>query len=364
MNDQYHIDSHKLVFHPGRVAHWFESHEKWESAKSVYPIYLEVSPIGICNHRCLFCALDFVGYQNVGLNEDIFKKRLSEMAKLGIKSIMFAGEGEPTLWKPLGKILELCSKIGIDTALTTNMVPFNENNTDIILRNCRWIKTSINAGTPETYALIHGTKSSDFERVMANFKRCVTLRRRKHYTCTIGAQLLLLPENAHEVFSLGRQLKSIGIDYFVVKPYSQHPSSITKRYAKVDYASFSSLGEKLETLNSGKFKVIFRRKTMEKLVENEKGYRRCCSTPFFWAYIMADGSVYGCSVFLGDKKFYYGNIHQSSFKNIWEGARRKKSYEFVKNSLDARKCRKNCRMDEINRYLWKLKNPDAHVNFI
>ncbi len=51
-------------------------------------------------------------------------------------------------------------------------------------------------------------------------------------------------------------------------------------------------------------------------------------------------------------------------KDIWESDKRKKSYEYVKNELDIKNCRVNCRMDEVNRYLWNLKNPNEHVNFI
>src|SRR3990170_6601868 len=106
MADIYNIDSQKLSYHPKRVADRIDGYESWEKAKSIYPIYMEVSPIGICNHRCVFCALDYMGYENRSLNKDIFRGRLTEMAGLGVKSIMFAGEGEPTLWKPLPETLD------------------------------------------------------------------------------------------------------------------------------------------------------------------------------------------------------------------------------------------------------------------
>src|SRR3972149_2316558 len=364
MADIYNIDSHKLIYHPDRVDEWLKAHNDWGKAKSVYPIYMEVSPIGICNHRCVFCALDYMGYQTRSLDKDILRERLTEMAKLGVKSIMFAGEGEPTLWKPLPETLDHCTEVGIDTALTTNMVPFTGRNVDAFVRNCSWIKTSINAGTAGTYSRIHQTKAVDFDRVMYNFKMCVEIRKEKGYSCTIGAQMVLLPENAHEAIVLSEKLKSIGVDYLVIKPYSQHLFSITRQYESTDYRSYLELEKQLKSLNGDNFNVVLRIRTMSKLFATARTYQCCHATPFFWGYIMSDGCVYGCSAFLGDDKFNYGNLHEAGFKEIWEGEKRRVNYEYIKKELSVDECRQNCRMDEINRYLWQLRNPSAHANFI
>ena len=81
--DKYRIDSHKLMFHISRV-------NDWHNGKTVYPIYMEVSPAGSCNHRCIYCGLDFMKYRPKFLKAGAFKKRLVEMGKRGVKSIMYA----------------------------------------------------------------------------------------------------------------------------------------------------------------------------------------------------------------------------------------------------------------------------------
>jgi len=364
VSDKFKIDSHKLSQHPQRVADWLSGHDNWETAKSIYPIYVEISPVGACNHRCTFCSVDYIGYQTRYLPYETLLTRLGEMSGLGIKSIMFAGEGEPTLYKKLPEVLDYCSEVGIDTSLTTNMVPFTSKNVDSFVRNCKWIKTSINAGTPDTYASVHQTKSSEFDRVLDNFKMSVEVRNREGYDCTIGGQILLLPENASEVIGLAERLREIGVDYLVVKPYTQSLYGVSRIYSGLRYGDYHSLGESLEKLQTDNFKVVYRRNTMNKLDEASRSYTVCNATPFFWAYIMANGDLYACSAYLQDDRFKVGNVMEHGFQELWEGEVREKIYNFVKNDLDITECRVNCRMDSVNRYLWSLLHPDSHVNFI
>ena len=46
MNDRHRIDSEKMSLHPSRVAAWLEARDDWEKAKNIFPLYVEVSPVG------------------------------------------------------------------------------------------------------------------------------------------------------------------------------------------------------------------------------------------------------------------------------------------------------------------------------
>ena len=365
--DLYHIDSHKLMYHPDRIAQWQAAGDDWEKAKSVYPLYVEIAPAGACNHRCTFCAVDYIGYKVRTLEKDLLVRRVAEMAERGVKSIMYAGEGEPLLHKHIGEIIVQTQKAGIDVALTTNAVVLNEKLVEEALWAMTWIKASVNAGTRETYAAVHQTKADDFERVFLNLAKAVSVKRANRYACTIGVQMVLLPENQHEAVALASRTKEIGADYVVIKPYSQHLMSLTtmaKGYKEFDYSRVFPMENELQALEDDSFRIIFRRRTMEKLLESDRAYSVCQATPFFWAYVMANGDVYGCSAYLEDPRFCYGNLNEQSFAQIWEGESRQKSFLHVRHELNISECRKNCRMDEVNRYLWDLQHPPAHVNFI
>jgi hypothetical protein len=181
----------------------------------------------------------------------------------------------------------------------------------------------------------------------------------------LGAQTLLLPENAHEIETLAKICRDeIGLDYLVVKPYSQHKLSLTHEYEDVDYRQFMELGQQLAALCTNRFEVVFRANTMRKL-KAEVRYPKCYTVPFLWGYIMASGVVSGCSAYLLDPRFEFGDINEAGFQEIWEGERRHQNYDLVMNELNIDECRLNCRMDEANRYLHEvIDTPPAHVNFI
>lgn len=189
------------------------------------------------------------------------------------------------------------------------------------------------------------------------------MRGKNGYSCALGMQIILLPDNYREVVLLAKTAKAIGMDYLVVKPYSQHPFSKTDIFKDIKYNRYLDLPEKLKKLNSKDFNVVFRSHSMKKWDDAERNYKHCLALPF-WAYIDAGGNVWGCSIYLTSSKFCLGNIYKDSFRGIWEAKKHNRLNRWAAGRLNTGKCRVNCRMDEVNRYLWDLTHPPAHVNFI
>ena len=351
--DKYKIDSHKLIYHVPRVYQWLQGED-------IFPIYLEIGLFGGCNHRCIFCAFDFLKYKPHAQDYKCLKKLIKDTAALGVKSILFSGEGEPLLYNRINQIVAFTKKQGIDVALSTNAVLLDRHKAKNMLVNLSWMRVSLNAGTRKGYAKIHQTSKEDFDKVISNLREAVKIKQKNKYNCTIGVQFLLISQNYKEVLFLAKILNNIGVDYLAIKPYTPHPLSNNKTSFII--SRHRDIEEKLRCYSRDDFQIIFRNRSIEKLKE-DKPYEYCLGLPFA-AHISTDGNIYPCNAFVGKKDFIFGNINQESFVRIWRSQRRKNISKIVQTAWDVNKCRKSCRLDEVNRYLWELKNPVTHVNFI
>lgn len=274
---------------------------------------------------------------------------------------MFGGEGEPLLYSPLPEVIEKAKEFGLDIAITTNGVLFDDNKIKTILKNLSWIKFSIDAGTKESYAKVHGCKETDFEKLMENLKFAGIYKKENNLSCKLGAQMLLINDNIDEVEELILKIKDTGIDYLALKPYSQHPDSINQM--AIDLNKYNEiLIELVKKYSNESFKVIYRKQSAEE-IGSERSYDTCFGINFF-ALIDALGNIIPCNIFYEKEDYYYGNINQNTFSEIWKSNKRKDVVNKLYNE-GCTKCRNGCRLNYVNKYLYSLKNKNIeHINFI
>jgi len=346
------LDSHKLYYHCGRVGEFLQKGD-------CYPIYMEVSPVGSCNHRCVFCAYDYIGYPNRKLDKSVFLKFIDEVSEAGLKSMLFAGEGEPLIHPDIGEFITYTKQKGIDVGVFTNGELLDKKLNETILKSLTFIRFSINGGNRETYKSIH--KKDVFDKVIKNLKYCATLKKKYNLDVTIGVQFVLLPENIDSIKELILTIKDTGIDYLSVKPFVLQSES--QHYRQKEFKTdLEKLFKELESYSNETFKVTARVNAFKNY--GKRDYNHCYGCNFITALNSA-GDIASCLPYWDREEFVYGNIYKNSFKEIWHSKKRAEIKNFLENSLDVHKCPPNCRPNAINSFLYELKHPTiGHINFI
>jgi radical SAM protein with 4Fe4S-binding SPASM domain len=355
---QYLMDGHKLHWHLDRVA-------AWQAGEVIAPIYVEISPVSYCNHQCVFCGLDFARGDHLALDADILCRRLEEMGKRGVKSIMLAGEGEPLLHRDLPRIVASAKASGIDVSVTTNGTAGNFELWEKLLPHLSWLRFSMDAGSASVHAKVHRVDERMFDKTIASLRDALSIRNRHGHEATIGVQYLMIQQNLDDIESAIRLYDSMGVDYISFKPYSEHPQMLNKSGLVYTQEMLDRVENAIEYCRpSVSTQLIYRKAAALNYKEGTICFQACHALPF-WGYLSSKGDFYTCSVFLNDERFKVGNIHDETMEAIFWGERRRVSIKYGYGGLQiGNECRLNCRMARINEFLEPLRIRPEHVNFI
>ncbi len=352
----YNFNGHKLAYHPARVAQYLEKGD-------CMPLYAEISLAGSCNHRCLFCAYDFIGHPKRRLETQVMKACIDDMAACGVKSVVLAGEGEPLLHPDIAEIVTYIKSQGVDVGLFTNGQLLGNDLASSILPHLTFVRFSFNGGTAQDYATVHQVKPDVFEGVMENMAGAVEIKKKKKLAVDIGAQYVLIAENQASVYNAAEAVKRAGIDYLALKPFVRQRRE--QRYTAthtLDPNDLEHLFVQAERLGNDRFTVVVRRDGF--LNPGQRRYAHCRGCAFI-TVINSAGDVATCLPYWDKPEFVYGNIYRRSFSDIWKGSRRSALQNHLEKELDAQSCPANCRPHAVNAYLSELCNPSVrHLNFI
>lgn len=352
----YLFDGHKLMYHTDRVSEFIRKGD-------CYPLYMEISPVGNCNHRCIFCAYDFIGHPNRRLSTERLLKLMRELAAVKLRSVLYAGEGEPLLHPDIDRIITYTKKKGIDVGLFTNGYLLYRKRIQAILPSLTFLRFSFNAGTRESYEAVHQVKPETFDAVVDNIAFAAEYKRKKKLAVDIGIQFVLLRENAHTLMKAVTLIKEQGADYFVIKPFvKQSTLQGYKGKALLNDRSLNELFSIVEALSDEKYKVIVRRESFKEY--GKRNYPHCYGTSCI-SVLNSAGDLATCLPYWDKKEFVFGNINTQTFKAVWKSSRRKKIKEYLEKRLDTQKCPPNCRPNAVNEFLWEITHPTVkHVNFV
>ena len=186
------------------------------------------------------------------------------------------------------------------------------------------------AGTPEGYAKImyKGPEYIKvFDNAMSNIRYAVDLKRRKNLDCTLGIQMVLMPEFEDEILPFAKLAVDLGVDYGVIK----HCSDDEQGTLGVDYEKYEPMFENLEQaekLSNEQTKVIVK---WEKI--KDKGipsYSRFYG-PQFLLQISGSGLIAPSGMFFNARysKFHMGNFTEERFLNVFKSNRYQRIMQYL-----------------------------------
>lgn len=361
MTDRYLMDGHKLYWHLDRVSDWIDG-------KRIVPIHIDVGLSKGCNIRCEYCFGVMQGNffkkgAEVYFQREPLLRYVKEAGVAGVKSMAFIGEGEPLLNPNVYEAIIKAKEAGIDTALGTNGILFDTGRMgEEVLEHLSWIRFNISAASEDAYRRIH--RSKDFFTAIEKIKFCVSAKKRKNLNVTVGMQMVLTPSNIDQAVPLARLGKDLGVDYLVIKQCSDSVTNTLGIHNRLDeYWGFEDRLKEAESMSVDDYDVIVKWNKVTN--EGRRNYDSCLGVPFL-LYSSGDGKLYPCGMFFNvhEEEYRMGDLTKQSFTEILESSR---YWEVVKKvqEIDVnRECYSNCRTHCINEFLWMLRHPSAHVNFI
>lgn len=359
------MDGTKTLWHMDRVIEHFDKGER------VAPVHIDMGLSKFCNVNCVFC---FGVYQNPSkeyIKRESLMNMLREAGEVGVRSIGFIGDGEPTCNPNLYEAMYVGKEAGLDLAVSTNgALLTTPEKRKAILENATWMRFCLCAGDKEGYKKIH--QVDKFDIVRKNIESIVNEKIKGNYKTDIGLQAVFVPGLMNEdMIKESKLAVKLGVDYFVIKQCSLPEGNKKVGQVEFDVNTYDSILTKsvleyCENQSTDKTKIIPKWDTMER--KGARLYPHCPAVPII-SEISGNGDWFPCGIFFGDKKEYdkykFGNIQEQSFKEILYSNRYWNIVKHFREKFDSDKeCVGSCRLDPANKFINDYLTKPRGINFI
>ena len=291
----------------------------------------------LCNQNCHFCSYrdpTYVSSQlfhedgNYNPNRKLPREKaieiLDDCQELGAKGIQFTGGGEPTVHPDFQELVDYTSTLGLRWGLITNGVRLNRFD----VSHAAWVRISIDAGRPETYARIRQVPTNHWDLALKSVQR---------EKCGVG--FIATPENWTEMYACAELVKSLGASNIRIGPqFSEQDDHLFDGFLD----DMVALSEATKTLSDENFKVYSRMDKIDEIKAPPED--SLCGYQYFTTHIGADQNLYRCCIYAYNPYGLVGTLKGKRLKDVWM-----ENWQGI-SQFDATKC-KGCHYKDINRTL-------------
>lgn len=353
--DKYLMDGTKLLWHMPRVI------DHYDNGKIVYPIHIDFGATATCNLDCCYCFAKHQKHFGEIFPREAFIKFMTDAPRLGVKSVAIIGDGEPTLNPALCEAVVAGKSNGLDISVGTNGVLLDPDKLDCLLANCVWLRFNLSAVNRKTYKKIHGR--DNWEVVKRNIAEAVRIKKYRNYSCTIGLQMVLVPQCLDQVIPEAKFAIKTGVDYFVIKQFSDPDCKEIARFDMrfYDKQEVNKVLKQAEAMSTKKTQIIPKWNIIHSKGEMSG---KCVDLPLLIEG-SGTGKFYPCGYHFRNPKYELGDLTKQTFQEMVESFQYWKVIKDVRDNLVVGvDCKGACRHLATNAFINKYLAKPEHINFI
>ncbi len=301
-----------------------------------------------CNLNCAWCNSAVYRKYDHELGVNFVYRLVDFLTTWGVKSVCWAGGGEPTQHPQFNKILEYAAKKGLAAGILSNGTSRKQSIHETIGKFARWVGISVDAGCAKTYKKLKGANL--FLQVLNNLSVMVENSEK----CNVGYKFLISPANQHEIFYACERAKDIGVRDFIVRPMDtmhqgmiEHRTNVSEFDAEAIFAQFGEC-HKLATDDFHVFTVMHK---FNSDFSHSKPFSQCYGAPLK-IHIAPNADVYFCDDQFYKPDYCLGSCAKDPFHilNLWG----KEKHRQLLYGDTPKKCKTRCCVGDYNIQCEKL----------
>ena len=354
--NKYHFDGCKLQYHMDRV----DAHYK--RGEWIAPLHIDIGATKKCNAKCVYCYGLYQKMSKEVISRDTLVSLFIDAPLLGVKSLTLTGDGEPTLNPAVYEAIDVGKSKGLAIGFATNGIFLDDTKIHSLLNSCTWLRFNLSAVSPDSYKSLHGV--DQWNRVQANIKRTMALKKELKSDCTVGLQMVLIPECLDQIIPETKFALKYGIDYFVIKQFSDPGCKEMSRFALswYDNAMVLEALKIAEGMSNATTKIIPKWGMIAS--KGKRPYDHCVDCPLIFQ-ISGSSKCYPCGYLFGNEDYCYGSLKEHSLEEILHSQRYWEVVKHMRYKFDVHKeCKGCCRHDFTNSFMWQYLHPPTHIDFI
>ncbi|MEZ4601555.1 MAG: glycosyltransferase [Syntrophotaleaceae bacterium] len=265
-----------------------------------YPFMLQIEPTNACNLGCPLCPVgrNELGRATEHMSLETFQGIVDDMADY-LQFLLLWDWGEPFMNPQLPDMVAYATSRDIRTMTSTNAH---------FLENDEYLRRLFSAGLSTLIVAVDSLHDESYRtyrqkgslsRAIKGLEKAVTLKREMNASTLINLRMVVMKQNQHEVVSLRRLARKVGVDWFNVK--TLNPSCGT---TDMDMTLVP---------DDARYQRFAYDKDGQRIRQEVP-----CDRPFLMANIFSNGDVVPCCYDF-DSSMKIGNVKEKSFREIWNG---------------------------------------------